>query len=376
MTDKMTRNESAKRHQGSIIERVAKRVSSDLSADIAREDTLPGNGTAEAAPMPTGGIRRPAAPVEEETLCEPLRDPGSADVPLVSAPGPEPRPESRPESKPGPETPGGSRPATGPDTTTATRADLAGARFNFNLPRLAAAGYITPGAARSRIVEEYRLIKRALFNHHRNGTSPRSNLISITSALPDEGKTFTAINLAISMATEENMSVLLIDADFNKPGAIAVLGCHETIGLIDVLDSPDVDLADVMVKTSIPNLTLVPAGQANGHSTELLTGARMARLAEEIAYRYENRFILFDCPPLLATTEAAALTAHVGQVLFVVRAETTNEASVRHALALIDEKPEVGLVLNRTRSRIGSPEFGDYYYPADAKYGYGNRRRG
>ena len=368
----MTRNESDKRHKGSIVERVAKRVSSDLSADIAREDTLPGNGAADAAAMPTGGIRRLAAPVEEETLCELLPDLGSADIPLVPAPGPEPRPESGP----GPETTGGSRPAAGLDTTTATGADLPGARFNLNLPRLAAAGYITPNAARNRIMEEYRLIKRTVLNRRRNGASPRSNLILITSALPYEGKTFTAINLAMSMVTEENTSVLLIDADFNKPGAIAVLGCHEKIGLIDVLGNPDIDLADVLLETNIPNFTIVPAGQSHGRSTELLAGARMAQLAEEMACRYENRFILFDCPPLLATTEAAALTAHVGQVLFVVRAEATKEVAVRHALALIDEKPEVGLVLNRTRSRIGSSEFGDYYGSYHAYNGDGSQKPG
>ena len=367
----MTRNESDKRHKGSIVERVAKRVSSDLSADIAREDTLPDNGTADAAPMPTGGIRQPAAPVEEETLGEILPDLGSGDIPLVSAPGLEPRPESGP----GPETPGGSRPAAGLDTTTATGADLAGAAFNLNLPRLSAEGYITPDASRSRVMEEYRLIKRTLLNRHRNGASPHSNLIMITSALPDEGKTFPAINLAMSIATEENISVLLIDADFNKPGAIAVLGCHEKIGLVDVLVNPDIDLADVLIKTNIPNLTILPAGQSHERSTELLAGARMAQLAEEMASRYENRFVIFDCPPLLATTEAAALTAHVGQVLFVVRAESTKEVAVRHALELIDEKPEVGLILNRSRSRIGSSEFGDYYHSYNADYGYGSRKR-
>jgi exopolysaccharide/PEP-CTERM locus tyrosine autokinase len=323
MTDKMTRNESNKRHKGSIVERVAKRVSSDLSADIAREDTLPGNGVADAAP----------------------------------------------------ETPGGSRPAAGLDTTTATRAGPAGSRRDLNLSRLSAAGYITPDAARSRVMEEYRLIKRTILNRHRNGASPHSNLILITSALPDEGKTFTTINLAISMAAEEDLAVMLIDADFNKPGAIAVLGCHIKIGLVDVLVNPDIDLADVLVKTNLPNLTILPAGQSHGHSTELLAGARMAQLAEEMASRYENRFIIFDCPPLLATTEAAALTAHVGQVLFVVRAESTKEAAVRQALELIDEKPEVGLILNRSRSRIGSSEFGDYY-GSYGDYGYGSQKPG
>jgi len=364
MTDKMARNESDKRHKGSIVERVAKRVSSDLTADIAREDTLPGNGAAAA--MPTGGIHRQAAPVEEETLRELPPDLGSVDSPLVSAPSPEPRR--------GPETPGGSRPAAGLDTTTANKADMAGDTFNLNLPRLSAAGYIIPDAARSRKTEEYRLIKRAILNHHWKGATPRSNLILVTSALPDEGKTFTTINLAISMAAEEDLAVMLIDADFNRRGAMEVLGCPDNIGLIDVLENPDIDFADVLLKTSIPNLTIVPAGQPHRRSTELLAGARMAQLAQEIASRYENRFIFFDCPPLLVTTEAAALTAHVGQVLLVVQAETTKEFAVRHALELIDEKPQVGLVLNRTRSRMGASALGDYYPSYYGDYGYGSQK--
>ncbi len=357
MTDKMTGNESDERRKGSIVERVAKQASKKPSADTAREDTLSGNGTAEAAP------------VEEDTLSELLPDLGSVGVPLVSTPGLGPRPESGRGQK----TPGTRRPAAGRDTTAATKAGLAGARLDINLRRLSASGYVTPDAARSRLTEEYRLIKRALMNRHLNRTGPRSNLILITSALTEEGKTFTAINLAMSLATEEDTSVLLIDADFSKPGAMAVLGCHEKIGLMDVLENPDIDLADVLIKTNIPNLTVVPAGQSHERSTELLSGARMAWLAEEMACRDENRFVLFDCPPLLATTEAAALTAHVGQVLFVVRAESTKEVTVRHALALIDERPEVGLVLNRTRLRIGSSEFGDYYNNYDAKYGYGSQ---
>ena len=369
MTDRITRSESDKRHKGSIVERVAKRVSGDLSADIARDGTPPGNGTAGAAPMPTADLNRSTAPIENETFSDHLAELGPADTSLVSAQGLDPRPESGSGQK----TPSGSRPAAGHDTAAATRADLTDARLNLNLPRLAAAGYITPQSSRSRLVEEYRLIKRTLLNRHLNGASPRSNLILVTSALTGEGKTFTAVNLAMSLVIEEGKSVLLIDADFNKPGATAVLGCREKIGLINVLENPGMDLADVLIKTSIPNLTILPAGQSHERSTELLSGARMAQLAEEMACRYDDRFILIDSPPLLATTEAAALSAHVGKVLLVVRAEVTKEAAVHHALALIDENPKVGLVLNRTRLRIGSTEFGDYYNTYDANYG--SRRR-
>jgi receptor protein-tyrosine kinase len=336
MTDKMANNESKKSRKGSIVERVAMRVSSDLSQELAR---------------------RPEVPVSEEMLSELPSDFGLADKSLVSAAAPEPGPEFGPRR----ESREGGRPDAGLDTMISQRAGKEPARLDLNLPRLTALGYLTPNAAGNRKTEEYRLIKRAVLNCHRNGARSRSNLILITSALPNEGKTFTAINLAFSMTAEEDISVLLIDADFNGHGAVATLGCHEKTGLIDILENPDASLADVMLKTNIPNLSVVPAGQSHKRSTELLAGARMKQLTREIANQNQNRFVLFDCPPLLATTEAAALTAHVGQVLFVVRAEATKAVAVQDALNLIDHEPEVGLILNRARPRFFNSIIGDYY---------------
>ncbi len=188
----------------------------------------------------------------------------------------------------------------------------------------------------------------------------KASIMLEETGLPYEGKTFTAINLAFSMTAEEDISVLLIDADFNGHGAVATLGCHEKTGLIDILENPDASLADVMLKTNIPNLSVVPAGQSHKRSTELLAGARMKQLTRAIADQNQNRFVIFDCPPILATTEAAALTAHVGQVLFVVRAEETKASTLRDALDLIDHEPEVGLILNRARARFFSSMIGDY----------------
>jgi len=344
----MARNESEKSRKGSIAERVAKRISNDVYTDLARCSALPGNSAAAATAHSASDSNRQSAVLDGEEMPSALpSDFGLADGASGSAAGPEIGRRRRPDA--------------GFDTMISERAGKEPARFDLNLSRLSAEGYLTPNTPRKRMTEEYRLIKRALLNCHRNGARSCSNLILVTSALPNEGKTFTAINLALSMTAEEGISVLLIDADANRIGAAAMLGCHEKTGLIDVLENPDKSIVDVMLKTNIPNLNFLPAGRFHGRSTELLAGARMKQLAEELANRNPNRLVLFDCPPLLATTEAAALTAHVGQVLFVVRAEATKEAVVRDALELIDQKPEVGLVLNRTRLRFGSSEFGDYY---------------
>lgn len=372
MTDKMAKNETDERRKTSIVERVAKRVSSDFSADSNQEETSPAHEKVDAMERPAAfvaaPVMSPATSVEEDLL-----DPQPADSPPVIVRQSELAPSTTSEQ------PGRSRPATKHheteyhETAKVNGAPSIGAKFDIDLPRLSAAGYVTPNAVRNRKTEEYRLIKRALINRNKSGNNPRSNLILITSSLPDEGKTFTAINLAISMAAEENMSVLLIDADFNKRGAVRELGCPHKTGLIDVLENPNIDLADVMLKTNIPNFTFVPAGQPHKRSTELLASTRMARLAAEIGSRYRNRLIIFDCPPLLVTTEAAALTAHVGQVLFVIRAEETKENAVRHAIELIDEGPEVGLVLSRTHSRIGGSQLGGNYQSYSGYYGYDSK---
>ncbi|MFQ5467857.1 MAG: XrtA-associated tyrosine autokinase, partial [Kiloniellaceae bacterium] len=187
-----------------------------------------------------------------------------------------------------------------------------------------------------------------------------NNLIMVTSAKPGEGKTFTAINLAISIALERDFTVLLIDADFSRPNILQVLGLEAKKGLIDVLENPAVDLSDVLIRTNIDKLTVLPAGGAHDLSTELLASLRMRDIVQDIARRYRDRIVIFDSPPVLVTSEACVLATHVGQVVFVVEADKTPKSAVREALDLLDAGTRVGLVLNRCRPRLDQAKSGYY----------------
>jgi receptor protein-tyrosine kinase len=240
-------------------------------------------------------------------------------------------------------------------------------RGTVNLARLKQAGALTPDAGRSKIAEEYRLIKRPLlvnaFGHGNTPPIPNGNLIMVTSSVPGEGKSFTAINLAISMATELESTVLLIDADVTKSSVVRYLGLEADRGLLDVLRDPSIQLADVMIKTDIAKLTVLPSGRSFSHATELLASSAMKEFVKDISSRYRDRIIIFDCPPLLATSEASVLATYMGQIVFVVEAERTPQEAVKDALSHLTDCEHVGLVLNKAPTRTGG---GDYY-----GYGYG-----
>jgi receptor protein-tyrosine kinase len=185
----------------------------------------------------------------------------------------------------------------------------------------------------------------------------------VTSSVPGEGKSFTAINLAISMATELENTVLLVDADVTKSSVLRYLGLEAEKGLLDVLRDPDVDLSDVLIKTDIAKLTVLSSGKGFAHSTELLASSAMKNFVQDISSRYHDRIIIFDCPPLLATSEASVLATYMGQIVFVVEAERTPQEAVKDALAHLSDCEHVGLVLNKAPTRTGGV---DYY-----GYGYG-----
>lgn len=235
----------------------------------------------------------------------------------------------------------------------------------LDMARLAAAGYITPGAARSQLADELRVIKRPLLNNASGKAATpiaRPNLIMVTSALPGEGKTFTAINLALSLATELDTTVLLVDADVSRPSVLQRLGLSATRGLLDVLNTPDLDLADVLLRTNVEKLAVLPAGKASAHATELIASDAMNRLLDELASRYSDRIVIFDAPPLLPSTESRVLATNMGQVVLVVEAERTPKNTVAQALAALEECPVVMTVLNKMpKSDVGS--YYGYYAP-------------
>ncbi|MEW6704307.1 MAG: XrtA-associated tyrosine autokinase [Pseudomonadota bacterium] len=238
------------------------------------------------------------------------------------------------------------------------------AEVELNLQKLEADGFLVPSHARSLMSEEFRHIKQPLLRAAREAQGQRGHrggLIMVTSALPREGKTFCAINLALSMAMEVDTSVLLVDADVVRPAVLDRLGLPPGRGLLDVLTDPSLDLSEVMLRTNIPKLSLLPAGTRNARSTELLGSDAMERLLVDLSNRYSDRVVIFDAPPLLLTSEAKVLAGRLGQVVMVVEAANTPRSSVNEAFAAVSECPNVVTVLNRCAEPVADNRYGYYY---------------
>lgn len=233
----------------------------------------------------------------------------------------------------------------------------------LDLARLEREGYLVPAQARSQLAEQMRIIKRPLLANARGESAQalsRPNLIQVVSAMPGEGKTFFAINLAMSIAMEVDLSVLLVDADVLRPSVLARCGIEPARGLMDVLQSPSIELHDVMLRTNVAKLSILPAGTANSQSTELLASSAMETLLDELASKFSDRIVVFDAPPLIPTTESRVLASRVGQVVMVVEAGKTTHAQVSQAYAAVEQCPVVLSVLNRARGKSG--EAYGYYY--------------
>ena len=261
--------------------------------------------------------------------------------------------------------------ANPPAAATAARVQAAAVakRVELDLDALAAAGLVTPSAPRSHTADQYRVIKRPLIsNAMGKGASilNHGNLIMVTSALAGEGKSFTAVNLAMSIAAELDHTVMLVDADVARPSLLRMLNLPPSPGLLDVLKG-NADMSSVLLRTSIEKLTLLPSGTPHPRATELLASDAMRLLLDDIAKRYPDRIIIFDSPPLLLTTEARVLATQVGQVVMVVQAEKTLRADVQRALATIESCPVRMMLLNM--SRAGSPAGDGYGYGHGYAYG-------
>ncbi|MEM1142044.1 MAG: XrtA-associated tyrosine autokinase [Pseudomonadota bacterium] len=229
-------------------------------------------------------------------------------------------------------------------------------------------GFLSPLVPRSATAEEFRTIKRpVLQNLDRGGEIKHPNLVMVTSALQGDGKTYSSINLAMSIAMERDKTVLFVDADVLRATAGATLGVPAGVpGLIDLLTGEIDDPAEVILRTNVPDLRVLPAGKANEHATELLASGAMHRLMIELASRYEDRVIVFDSPPLLLTTEASVLASFMGQIVFVAAADITPQNAIKEALEHIGPDKVVGVMLNRASQRrtglVGS--YGYYGYSA------------
>lgn len=238
-------------------------------------------------------------------------------------------------------------------------------QIEIDLDRLKTRGFVTPDAPKSQIADEFRVIKRPIIhNARRTGDTAirNGNLVMVTSALPGEGKTFTAVNLALSVAMELDTTVLLVDGDVAHPELPRVLGTPGSPGLLELLTTDDLDVSDAILRTNVENLSVLPAGAHHRRATELLASEQMAIVLHELATRYPDRIVIFDSPPLLPTTEARALASHMGQIVMVVAADSTRQHAVNLALATIENCPIVLMMLNKA----DKTDVGTYYgYYAD-----------
>ncbi|MGI4842942.1 MAG: XrtA-associated tyrosine autokinase [Janthinobacterium lividum] len=238
-------------------------------------------------------------------------------------------------------------------------------KVELDLAKMRASGMVTAAGGRTSLVEDFRIIKRPLLKRAFGERKPRenpANLIMVTSSLPGEGKTYCAINLAMSIAMELDHTVLLVDADVARPSVLGTLGLPAQRGLMDLLVDDKLDVSDVLLRTNVDTLSILAAGTSTPRATELLASSSMANLVQEIANRYPDRVVIFDSPPLLLTSEARALASHMGQIVVVVEAQKTTQHAVSEALRQLEGCPNVNLIYNKTRDIPGIEETYDYHY--------------
>ncbi len=227
---------------------------------------------------------------------------------------------------------------------------------------------LVPGGPVTALAEEFRLVKRQLLTtaadvEKRDADAAR--MILVCSAQPGDGKTFCAINLALSLAAERDLQILLVDADFAKPDILDRLGLPAGPGLLDALGDPAIDIEALVIPTDVPQLSLLPAGKRTHADTELLRSDHAHDVLKRLLTADPDRIILFDSPPALAASPAAVLASLVGQTVLVVRADRSSESDLREAVALLDGCEEIQLLLNATTYRAEGARFG--YYGQDAE---------
>jgi len=317
----------------SLIERAVSRLTGG-------DPAAPQTGTA-AHPGTPGEPREKASTIE--ALLERSDEKDSADAATVLAPAgaaATPMPPQRPQ----------------PDTV------------RLNLEQLRLRGFVPPDTNEGRISQEFRVIKRPLLaNAFGKGVAPIRNgkRVMVTSTFPGEGKSFCAINLAMSIAAERDHKVLLVDADVARPSIPRELGIETEEGLMELLLDDHLDVEQFVLPTNVEKLAILPAGRRHQQATELLASAAMTRLLEQISARYPDRLVIFDSPPLLVTTESRVLASYMGQIVLVVEAGKTPREAMKESLAMLDGSEVIGLVLNKAKGTEGGG-YGGYY-----GYGYG-----
>lgn len=236
-----------------------------------------------------------------------------------------------------------------------------GRKFKVDAAGLREQGMVVPGAPVTRLLEEFRIVKRKLLATAKERGTAASRRILVCSPLPGEGKTFCSVNLALSMASERETEVLLVDADFAKPSILSTLGLPKRPGFMDCLANPDLQIEDLVMGTDVPGLWVLPAGNRTDADSEFLGSARSAELLDRLTMGAPNRVVIFDTSPALAASPAAELAKHVGQAVLVARADKTGQTALEDAYQLLSACPDIKLLLNAVNFSPSGRRFGNYY---------------
>lgn len=329
-----------------------------------RRITPPGRGEDKRTDAKADGTsRRSLFERADETFGKGTLGPASVPRDLPETPRRAADPARSPDDQarseaPGAETPAGSAPAAAPRRASAPVA-LSGPRQAVDRTRLREEGLIVPEEPATGQLEEFRIVKRDLLADARGGDDLARRIL-LCSPHPGEGKTYCATNLAIAMAAERDIEVVLIDADVVKPSITHRLGIDGGTGLMDVLADPSIKPETCVIRTDIEGLFVLPAGRANRSDAEYLASARTGDVLDRLMRGAPNRVLIFDTPPALAASPAAELAGHVGQALLVARADETGRAALEDAQQLLSACPEIKLLLNAARYSPSGRRFGDY----------------
>lgn len=251
-------------------------------------------------------------------------------------------------------------------------------RLEIDIAGLRATGLLPAQSEERQIARQYRRIKLPLvaraLGAEREAT-PDGNILMVASALPGEGKSFSSVNLAFSLAREREVEVVLVDADVAKPHLSHAFGASGDPGLMDALTDESIPLESLVLPTNVPRLNFLPAGRFDESSaTELLGSTRMKDVVRLLGSLRRRLIVVFDSPPVLLTTEAEVLATLVGQIVLIVRSGVTRRSAVLDAVARLPEDKPIGLILNQARIQL-TDEYS--YYAGYGNYGsYGGHATG
>lgn len=251
-----------------------------------------------------------------------------------------------------------------------------GVKYHLDEEQLIRRGLLAPLDQAIPVADEFRRIKRPLIDNSSKLSGDHDNhmnLIMVASPLPGAGKTFCAVNLAASISLERELTVLLVDADVAKPHISKAFGLADRPGLIDILEDESLSIEDVLVRTDLNDIQVLPAGRKHSQSTELLASERMDEVMHELATRYSDRLIVVDSPPLMITSEAQALAGRVGQIILIVESGKTTSQEIQEALELLDPDKAINMILNKSLyAQAGGAYGGGYKYDS---YGFNEDRQ-